>query len=53
MLDMGEFFDDQPLGYLLYAGDSLAGERWDERGWRTHDAREDLFWLAADVCLRL
>jgi uridine phosphorylase len=41
------------LGYLLYAADSLAGEAWDSRGWRAHDAREDLFWLAADICLDL
>lgn len=39
---------------LLYAGDSLAGETWDDRGWtRATDVRERLFWLAADACLAL
>lgn len=39
---------------LLYAGDSLAGETWDDRGWtRATDVRERLFWSAADACLRL
>jgi uridine phosphorylase len=39
---------------LLYAGDSLSGPEWDERGW-THATtiRERLFWHAADACLRL
>jgi uridine phosphorylase len=39
---------------LLYAGDSLAGPEWDGRGW-THATtiREQLFWQAADACLRL
>jgi uridine phosphorylase len=39
---------------LLYAGDSLAGPEWDERGW-THakTIREHLFWQAVDGCLRL
>jgi uridine phosphorylase len=41
------------LAYLLYAGDSLAGEGWESRDWQCHDGREALFWLAADVCLRL
>ena len=39
---------------LLYAGDSLAGPKWDERGWTTaEDVRQQLFWHAADACLRL
>jgi uridine phosphorylase len=42
-----------PLVYLLYAGDSLAGEDWDRREWQRHGSREALFWLAADACLRL
>jgi uridine phosphorylase len=42
------------LGQLLYAGDSLAGERWDHRDWvHAHDAREALFWLAADAAAGL
>jgi uridine phosphorylase len=39
---------------LLYAGDSLAGDRWDHRGWHTaFEVREGLFWAAADAALRL
>ncbi len=42
------------LGQLLLAGDSLAGETWDHRGWTTaHSAREALFWLAADAAVAL
>ncbi len=42
------------LGQLLYAGDSLAGDAWDHRGWvRAHDAREALFWLAMDAVAAL
>jgi len=42
------------LGQLLYAGDSLAGERWDHRDWvHAHDTREALFWLAADAAAGL
>ena len=42
------------LGHLLYAGDSLAGESWDHRGWvKAHDVREQLFWLAADAAVEL
>lgn len=42
------------FGQVLYAGDSLAGPVWEERGW-THatSVRDQLFWLAADACLRL
>lgn len=41
-------------GQLLLAGDSLAGETWDHRGWTTaHTAREKLFWLAADAAVAL
>ncbi|MGO8874845.1 MAG: nucleoside phosphorylase [Acidimicrobiales bacterium] len=42
------------FGQLLYAGDSLAGEDWDHRGWvKAHDVREQLFWLAADAAVEL
>ena len=35
---------------VLYAGDSLAGEVWDSRGWDKHvSSRENLFWIAADT----
>jgi uridine phosphorylase len=42
------------FGQVLYAGDSLAGPVWEERGWtRATSVRDQLFWLAADACLRL
>jgi uridine phosphorylase len=42
------------LGEILYAGDDLSGDAWDERGWIAHaDGRERLFWLAAEAVLRL
>ncbi len=42
------------LGQILYAGDSLAGDEWDERGWyRAHGLREQLFWLAAEAAVAL
>lgn len=42
------------FGQLLYAGDTLAGETYDDRAWwSAHDVRETLFWLAAEVALEL
>lgn len=42
------------LGQLLYAGDSVAGAEWDERGWsRASDIRSTLFEAAATAALRL
>ncbi|WP_375387937.1 nucleoside phosphorylase [uncultured Amnibacterium sp.] len=42
------------LAQLLYAGDSLAGDEWDERAWSTAvDVRSRLFWVAATAALRL
>jgi uridine phosphorylase len=38
---------------ILYGGDSLAGRRWNPRGWNRHAVRERLFHLAAEACLRL
>lgn len=47
-------FRQVTFGQLLYGGDDLSGERWDERGWTTlHDLRENLFWMAAQACLSL
>lgn len=47
-------FRGVPFGQLLYAGDDLSGERWDERGWVRHaSGRELLFRLAAESVLRL
>ena len=42
------------IGQVLYAGDDLSGDAWDERGWLGHaKGREQLFWLAAESVLRL
>jgi uridine phosphorylase len=47
-------FRDVVLGQLLYAGDSLAGDSWDDRDWLlAHDAREALFWLAMDAAAEM
>lgn len=37
---------------VLFAGDSLAGQQWDDRGWTdAHQARAALFELALDASL--
>jgi uridine phosphorylase len=42
------------FGQLLYAGDDLSGDAWDQRGWDEHaDGRELMFRIAADAVLRL
>jgi uridine phosphorylase len=42
------------FGQLLYAGDDLSGDAWDERAWNhATSAREALFWLAAEAVLTL
>lgn len=43
------------FGHILYGGDDLSGDEWDKRDWndRRMPVREQLFWLAADACLRL
>jgi uridine phosphorylase len=47
-------YRDVTLGQLLIAGDTLAGETWDHRGWMSaRDARERLFWLAVEAVLAL
>jgi len=40
---------------MLYGGDDVSGSgEWDSRGWHSRaEVRENLFWLAADACLRL
>lgn len=41
------------LGQVLYAGDDLSGDEWDNRGWQSRrDIRYNLFWLAVEACLR-
>lgn len=42
------------LGQILFSADSLAGQDWDHRGWRTAaEAHEQVFWLAMDAARRL
>lgn len=42
------------LGALLYGGDDVSGEEWDQRGWiEQHDVRRRLIYAAADAALRL
>jgi uridine phosphorylase len=42
------------FGQILYGGDNLSGEKWDNRNWQSKtDVRENLFWLCADICLSL
>jgi len=42
------------FGQILYAGDSLAGEEWDNRGWGTRtDIREAVLKLSLDTCINL
>ena len=38
---------------MLYAGDDVSGEAWDERSWTTSSARHDLFWLGVESALNL
>lgn len=40
------------LGQVLYGGDDLSGDEWDNRGWQSRkEVRQNLFWLAAQACL--
>jgi uridine phosphorylase len=42
------------FGQLLYAGDDLSGDAWDDRGWDDHASGRDLlFRVAAEACLSL
>jgi uridine phosphorylase len=42
------------IGQAVYAGDDVGGEEHEHRDWtRLSLAREQLFWAAADACLRL
>jgi uridine phosphorylase len=47
-------FRNVVLGQVLYGGDDLSGDQWDDRGWQSRrEVRKNLFWLAADACLNL
>jgi uridine phosphorylase len=42
-------FRDVVFGQLLYGGDDLSGDEWDNRQWQSRaEIREQLFWLSAD-----
>lgn len=42
------------LAHMLYAGDDVSAEDWDDRDWASRTSlRERLFWLAAEACLTL
>jgi uridine phosphorylase len=42
------------LGQLLYGGDDLTGDEWDDRNWDgLHSTREKLFWLALEAASAL
>ncbi|MEJ2708683.1 MAG: nucleoside phosphorylase [Anaerolineales bacterium] len=47
-------FREVLLGQVLYGGDDLSGAEWDHREWQSKaEIREQLFWLAAQACLKL
>ena len=47
-------YNNVSFGQILYAGDSLAGDEWDHRGWISrNDIREFVLELALDSCLAL
>ncbi len=42
------------FGSILYAGDDVSSDEWDRRIWgKQHSIRRELFWLAAEACLKL
>jgi uridine phosphorylase len=42
------------LGQILYGGDDLSGELWDDRGWNSRkDTRENLVDISMKICLEL
>jgi uridine phosphorylase len=47
-------FRDVTFGQLLYGGDDISGDVWDNRDWLSRTStREKLFWLAVEACLAL
>lgn len=42
------------IAQILYAGDDLSGEKWDNRNWNNlTELRQGLIWLAAEACLKI
>lgn len=53
MFAVGQF-RGVPIGQILYGGDNLDGEQWDQRGWQDRwSVREQLVGLTAEACLML
>lgn len=47
-------YNDVDFGQILYAGDSLAGAEWDNRGWGTRtNLREFVLRIALDACIAI
>lgn len=46
-------FRNITFGQLLYGGDDLGSNEWASRNWTKHNIREQLFWLAVEICLSL
>jgi uridine phosphorylase len=47
-------FRNVQLGQILYGGDDLSSEEWDDRSWNTRtDVRENLIDLSMRICLEL
>ena len=47
-------FRNVDLGYLLFGGDDVSGETWDRRSEISRmPAKERIFWLSVEACLRL
>ncbi len=47
-------FRNVVFGQILYGGDDVSGVEWDHRDWHKRGStRQELFWLAAEACLRL
>lgn len=47
-------YNDVDFGQIFYAGDSLAGDEWDSRGWENQtDIREFVLKIALDACMSI
>jgi len=47
-------YNDVDFGQIFYAGDSLAGDEWDSRGWGNKtDIREFVLRIALDACMSI
>lgn len=47
-------FRGVPLAQMLYGGDDVSGQEWDQRDWLNRKSvRQQLFWLAVEACLEV